>query len=106
MDMRRPPGIRMIEPGIRARLDRHEAVFAFFIRHAAPGAGKVRVQRRVVLIDRMPITTRSVGLPDLDYTIGHRALVFIDHLADDDNTLAHRLPAAVHAAREIVLAWI
>ena len=38
MNMRRPPGVRVVPPRIRARLYRKKSIFAFFIGHAAAGA--------------------------------------------------------------------
>ena len=104
MNMRRPPGVGMIEPRISAGLDRQVSVLAFFVGHAAPRAGKVGIERRVVLIDGMMIAPGGVGLPDFDQRIRHRLFVFIQDPADDDDALAHRFFSGVGIAREIVLA--
>src|SRR5687767_7250174 len=101
MNMRRPPGISMIEPGIGARLDCQKPILPLIIRDAASGSDKIWVQRRIVLIHRMAIATGGVGLPDFHERIRYWSLLFVDHSADDDDALTQRLFTAVRVAREI-----
>ena len=48
----------MVAPRIRAGLDRDEAVAAVGAGEAAPGAGEVRVERRRMLVDLVPVAAR------------------------------------------------
>ena len=46
VDVRRPPRVRVVQPGIRARPDRGEAIPALVVGQHAARAGEVRVERR------------------------------------------------------------
>ena len=46
VDVRRPPGVVVVAPRIRAGLDRHEPVAAVVVGDGAAGAGEVRIERR------------------------------------------------------------
>ena len=58
MDVRRPPGVVVVAPGILARADGDEAVAALGVGDGAPGAGEVRVERRVVLVGLVRVAAR------------------------------------------------
>ena len=66
VDVRRPPGVLVVPPRVGAGLDRDEAVAALVVGEAAAGAGEVRVERRRVLVDLVPVAAGGVRLPDLD----------------------------------------
>src|SRR5215470_11520498 len=101
MNMGGTPSVGMIEPWISAGLDCEEAIVAFFIGYTPPRTDKVGIQRRIVLVHRMVITSRRVRLPDLDEGIRNRPLIFVHHLANDDDALAHRLFAGIRVTGEI-----
>src|SRR5213595_1478642 len=48
VDMRWPPGVGVVSPGVGAGMDGDEAVVSAGIGEAAPSAGEVRIQRRIV----------------------------------------------------------
>ena len=48
-----PPGVVVVAPGIGAGADGDEAVAALVVGQGAAAAGEVRVERRVVLVDRV-----------------------------------------------------
>ena len=101
VDVGGAPGVRVVAPRVRARLDRDEAVAALVVGEAAPGAGEVRVERRRVAVDRVQVAPRRVGLPDLHERVAHRPPVAVEHAAVHDDPLAERL--AVVLAGEVVV---
>ena len=50
----------------RSRVAGREEVGAVVVGKAAPAAREVRVEGRVVRVDRMPVAPRGIGLPDFD----------------------------------------
>ena len=105
-----PPRVRVVAPGIRAGLDRDEAVAAVGVRERPPRAGEVRVERRRVLVALVDVAAGGVRLPDLEQRAADRAAVLVEHAPGDDDPLAERLarrPARVRSAsarRDRVLA--
>ncbi len=65
-----------------------EPVPAVVVGQAAPGAGEVRVERRVVGVDLVPVAAGGVGLPDLDQLPAQRLAVAPEDAAADDDPLA------------------
>src|SRR5262249_52087970 len=90
MNVLRAPGVAMISPGIRPRLDRVDAITPFVVRDHAADAGEVRVERGVVLVDGMKIAARGFRLPDLDQGFAHGSAAFLENAAGDDDSLADR----------------
>ena len=103
MDVLRPPGIVMIAPGIRPRLDRREAVFAVGVGQCAPRTDEVGIERRMMLIIDMDIAPAGVGLPDFDQRVRHRAVVFVKHAPGDDDPFAERFAVLDGVARQVVV---
>jgi hypothetical protein len=64
MDVGWSPSVWMVTPRIGTRLDGGELITAFFIGDELAFADKIRIKRRIVLIDRMPITPGRICLPD------------------------------------------
>src|SRR5580698_5899021 len=91
MNVRRPPGIVVISPGIFARPNCDKSVAPVGIRYGMPATGEVRIQRSVVLIDAVEIAPRSICLPDFHERVRHRSGVLIKHAPTHDNPLAERL---------------
>src|SRR5256884_1772593 len=91
MDVRRAPGVVVVAPGILARPNADEAVAAFGVGHGAPGAGEVRIERRIVLIGAVRVAPGRVRLPDFDQAVRHRLAVLVEHAPAHDNALADRL---------------
>ena len=73
--MVRAPGIMVIAPRVGAGLDRGEPVPAVAIGVDPALAAKVRIRRRIVLVGRMLVAARGVGLPDLDDRVRDRKSV-------------------------------
>jgi hypothetical protein len=94
----------MIAPRIRSRLDRDEAVAAFGIGQRPATACEVGIERRVVLVDGVPVAPGGVGLPDLHQGVRDRPAVLVQHAAADDDPLSDRL--AVVLARQIMVAGL
>jgi hypothetical protein len=80
----------VVLPGIRARLYRNETVAAQVVGQAPAGTGEVGVERRGVLVHRVVVTPRSVGLPDLNELVADRPPCGVKDLPGDDNPLAQR----------------
>ena len=79
----------------------HEAILAAFVRHAAPAAGEIRIERRIVAIDVVKVPAGRVRLPDLDQRVGDRAAVILEHASGHVNALTDRLPRPARDARQI-----
>ena len=90
MNMRGAPGVVMIAPGIGAGANGDEAKISVFISEHVPGAGKVRIERSVMLVYGVVVTPGGIGLPDFDESVGDGASVFIEYAAADDDALAER----------------
>jgi hypothetical protein len=60
MDVRRPPGIVVVAPGIGAGLDGDELVVAVGIGAGAAAAVEIRIERRIVLVAGMMVAARRV----------------------------------------------
>src|SRR5690606_32388803 len=93
VDMRRPPVIAAIRPGIGARPYGAEMIVAIVIGDGAPAAAEIRVKRREVSFAFVPVAAGGVGLPELDQRAGHRPGILVKHLAIDDEPLADGLAA-------------
>jgi hypothetical protein len=83
-------GIRVVPPRIRPRADRDEAVAALRVGERPAGAVEVRVERRVVLVDGVPIAARGVRLPQLDQRARERPSVLVAQRAAHDDAFAER----------------
>src|SRR5579875_1318073 len=66
MNMRGPPRIRMISPGVRARLDRDKAIVSGIVGQKAAAATEVRVNGGIMLIVHVPVAAGGVRLPNLN----------------------------------------
>src|SRR3981189_1392476 len=95
MDVGRTPGVVVITPGIGAGLDGDEAVVAFRVRLRAAGTGKIRIERRRMLVDDMYVTAAGIGLPQFDQRIPHAATAFVAHMPPPDDALAERFALAL-----------
>jgi hypothetical protein len=91
MNVTGPPGIVVIAPGIRARIDRDEAVPPFLVGYGIATPGKVQIQRSVVLVNIMKISARCVGLPDLNQSSALGPVVLVQNSSTHNNSLADRL---------------
>src|SRR6266487_5278408 len=105
MNVSRPPGIRMVFPGIRTRANRQETIDTFFIRQTAAYSKKVRVERSWPLIPFVEIAASGIGLPDLQERIRHSLPALIKHPAGHNNALTNCLAASSSISREIGILW-
>src|ERR1700722_7342824 len=103
MNVCRPPRVRMISPRICARLDCDEAVIPIVVREGAPGAGKIGIERRRMIVMPMEIPASCVGLPDFDESVPQGAATVVRYLAGDHDALAARLGGVLRG--EIVFAF-
>ena len=104
VDMRRPPGVVVIAPGIGARLDGDELVIALRVGLHPAGPGKIRIERRRMLVDDMDVTAARVGLPQFDQHVRHAAAVFVEHMTVHDDAFAERFACGLDGEIVIVLA--
>src|SRR3970040_3028643 len=91
MDVVRPPPVG-VAPWIGARLDADEAIAPLLVGEAAPGAEKIGIERRVVLVGLVRVAAGRVRLPDLDERLGHGAAALVQHTAGHDDALPEGLP--------------
>src|SRR5882672_11387758 len=103
MNVRRTPRVLVIEPGIRARLNSHEAIAAIFVGECASSSAEVRVEWRRVLVAMMLVAASSIGLPYFDESVGHRVAAIIQHAAGHDDAFAERIACVL--PREIVIGF-
>src|ERR1700736_4695825 len=104
MNMGRPPGVVMVAPGIRAGFHCYETPVAFAIGLRAAGAGKIRIERRGMLVADVDIAAAGIGLPDFEQRIRHAAAVFIQYMTVYDDALAERLAFVLDGKIVVVLA--
>ena len=77
MNMRGPPRVGVVAPGIGTRLDRNETIIAVLVGQRTPAASEVCIQRRTMLIALMSVAPGCIRLPNFDQGIGDRFAVFI-----------------------------
>src|SRR5208337_1082994 len=87
----RAPGVVMIAPRIRAGTNGDETVAALFVSEGLPHASEIGIERSIVLIHFVQITSGGIGLPNLHQRMSDRAAIFIHKAAADDDALAERL---------------
>src|SRR5680860_1129689 len=88
VDVRRPPGVVVVLPGVGAGPDRHEAVVALGVGQRAAHPGEVRVERGRPRVGDVAVASGRVGLPDLDERVGYGSAVGLEHLTGHDDPLA------------------
>src|SRR5207247_10958671 len=66
VDVRRPPGVVVVAPRVRARLDGDEAVFAAVVGEASARTREVGVEWRRMFVARVEVPASGVRLLDLD----------------------------------------
>src|SRR5271166_3629949 len=99
--MRRPPGVVMVSPWISARLDGNEPVCASLVSDDAARTEKIRIERRRVIVSRMPITAGGICLPDLNQSVRHAAPILVDYAARYNDPLSDRRLRAM--PRQVVI---
>src|ERR1700733_5208727 len=103
MNMRRPPRIGMVAPGISARLDREKPVVPSLVRDRSAGPQEVWIERSWMTVARVVIAPRRVSLPYLYECIWHASSVLVQNPASNDNPFALRRLSEM--AGEIVVCW-
>src|SRR5690348_13995721 len=101
--MRGTPGVVVVAPRIRARLDSDEPIAPLAVCQDAPAAREVGIERRIVRVVPVPVASGRVGLPDLDQGLRDGAAVLVQHATGDDDALTQRLAGML--AREIIVVW-
>ena len=101
VDVRRPPGVVMVAPRVRSRLDRREAVASIVVGDRATRAGEVRVERGGPAVPAVLVASGGVRLPDLDERAAQGLPLGVEHAAAERDSLADRLAGVL--AREVVV---
>ena len=101
MNMSRAPGVVVIAPRIRARLDGYEAVKSVLVCQGSSCSGEVRIKRRRVVVLFMRVPSRGIGLPDFNETIRYGAPIAIQNSSSNCDALSQRLPHMLN--REVVI---
>src|SRR5579862_7550777 len=91
MNMSGPPGVRVVVPGIRSRLDRNETIVTVLVSEGPACTGKVRIKRGWMIVSLMEVAAPRVCLPDLDQHIPQWPAVVANHPPRDDDSLPKRL---------------
>src|SRR5579862_8239873 len=91
MNMSGPPGVRVVVPGIRSRLDRKETIVTVLVCEGPACTGKVRIKWGWMIVSLMEVATPCVCLPDLDQRIPQWPAIVANHPPRDDDSLANRL---------------
>ncbi len=87
MDMRRPPIVHPVAPGIGAGFHGAKVIIAVLIGHGAATATKVGIDWRQIGVFLMAIPTARIGLPDLDQRVWYWTGVFVQNPAMHDDAL-------------------
>src|SRR5262249_34842191 len=74
------------------------AVFAVLVGRDLPDPVEIRIERRVMLVDRMTVTPGGIALPQLYEGPRHRPRILVEDAPGDDDALAERL-TLVHAGQ-------
>src|ERR1700736_4247215 len=90
MDVGRTPCVGMIGPRVGPWSDGDELVGTVLVGNRASSPGKIRIERRVVLLALVPITTARVGLPDLDQSVADWPAGLIEYPSTHDDALTDR----------------
>src|SRR5260370_26818889 len=101
MNVGRTAGIGVVQPGIRPRTNRQEAVDPCFIRQTAAHAQEVRIERPRPLISFVEVPASGISLPDLQERVGHRMATVVEYATGHNDALADRLAAGPGVACEI-----
>src|SRR6266536_2136014 len=86
VDVRRPPRVGMVLPGIRAGLYGHELVASVMVRNRPAGAAEVRIEWGGMLVALVPVASAGVRLPDLDECVAYRTTVLLEQPAGHDDS--------------------
>ena len=95
MNVRRPPGVVVIAPGVFTRPNSNEFVSPFGVRARMPAACEIGIEGSVVLIGCVKIAAGGVGLPNLDQCMRNGTIVLIKNFAGNDDVLPDRLAAVL-----------
>ena len=98
------PGIVMVAPRVGARPDADKPILAFFVGHAAAGPAEVGIMGGIMPVAFVRIASGGIGLPHFNQSIGHRAAVFFQHAAGDDDALPDRFPSPARIGGQIIVA--
>src|ERR671915_60675 len=101
VDVGGTPGVGMVLPRVRARLDRDEAIAALVVGHAPSRTGEIRVERGRMAVHVVLVASRGVRLPDLDQGVAYGAPVSVEDPAVQDHPLPERL--ALVLPRQVVV---
>src|SRR4029453_11670413 len=95
VDMCRAPGVAVVLPWVRPRLDRRKPVGPVISGQTPADSGEVRVDRRRMLVTFVQVSAAGVGLPDLYQLTADRPTISVQPPAGDDDPLSNRLTAVL-----------
>src|SRR5260370_25055057 len=95
MNMCGTPGVVMVTPGVCTRPDGDEAIAACSVCERVSTSDKVRIQRSVVLVSLVQITSCGIRLPHFDERMRNWPRVLIHHSAAHNDPFAERLAAVL-----------
>src|SRR5262245_21757160 len=101
MNVRGPPCVGVIEPGVGARLYRDETVAPLAVGQCPAGPREIWIERRGVAVDTMCVSAGGIGLPDFHECIRNRPAVLIQDTSLHDDPFAERLTRVL--SREVVI---
>ena len=86
MDVGWTPGVGVVVPRVRSGPDRDEAIATVVVRDRSARPGKIRIERRGVLVDLVRVAPGGIRLPDLDQRLRYRTAILVDDAAFDIET--------------------
>ena len=81
MNMRRPPCVVVIAPGIGPGLDGLEPVITVFVGDGTALASEIRIERGIIGVNFVAVASRSIGLPDFHQRASNRPAIFVKYPA-------------------------
>src|SRR5437868_3596792 len=101
MDVSRPPGVGVVEPGIDAWTNGQKGLDPVLIGQATAHAQEIGIEGPRPLIAFVQVAASGIGLPDLQQGVGYRISLVVEHTAGDNDALADGFAAGSCVARKV-----
>src|SRR6266481_4420291 len=92
MDMCWTPGIVMVAPRVFARTNGFESKAPFRVSNKRRAASEIRVERGIMLIAGVKVTTGGIGLPDLHKGPSNGPTILVQNLSADQDAFPEGFP--------------